>query len=354
MLVFCVASSSLGQETVAEQVADAAVSLDVESRQAVLTPGDPIFVRFLMHNRSALNVTAGVAAPVTSRARGLPPEAVLGSAEQPALQLFYTGQEPPYADRDAVPPLEGALASEDAGLGTLILGPGASTGVEIDLQQVFGVLRYSGRYEVVWRPQDGAFGTARTTFTLESRKEAIIVTDYGKITFELLYEDSPKNVANFLELVRENFYDGLDFHAIVPGQIIQGGDPAGDGTGMRPDGATVPAEFESDHVFQMGTLGMSHKPEQPDSASAQFFITLTRLPELDGKYTPIGQARDEQSYRTLLEMSAVTVDENYEPRDPVVIRSITLVDTDRNRTRVRELGAERQSNERPRGQRVNP
>jgi cyclophilin family peptidyl-prolyl cis-trans isomerase len=309
----------------------------------VPAPGAPLVVRFLLHNTSSDPITVPGTSP-TPAGIGLPAETILGTAAEPAVSLVYQGTSENFTDNMPVPLAEGVFDADDATtVHETLLSPQCSLGRALDLRDVFAELRYSGRYELIWRPLGGRYGERRLSFRLESRKEAVIVTDYGKVTFELFYEDAPLNVANFLELVRREFYDGLPIHAIVPGQVIQAGCPVGDGSGMRPDGETVPAEFDSPHVFKIGTLGMSRKPGDPDSASCQFFITLTRLPELDGKYTIIGEARDEQSLRTLLELSAVSVNENYVPREPVVIRSIVLVDVDRDITRVRELGASRRA-----------
>ena len=317
--------------------------LGLEMTSTVPAPGSPLVVRFLLHNTSSDPITV----PGTSRTPagiGLPAETILGTAAEPALALIYHGTAEDYADNLPVTLSEDVFDADGVAATTeTLLSPQCSLGRALDLRDVFAELRYSGRYELVWRPLGGRYGERRLNFRLESRKQAVIVTDYGKITFELFYEDAPQNVANFLELVRREFYDGLPIHAIVPGQVIQAGCPVGDGSGMRPDGQTVPAEFDSPHVFKTGTLAMSRKPGDPDSASCQFFITLTRLPELDGKYTIIGEARDEQSLRTLLELSAVSVNDNYVPREPVIIRSIVLVDVDRDITRVRELGASRRA-----------
>ena len=91
------------------------------------------------------------------------------------------------------------------------------------------------------------------------------------------------------------------------------------------DGKTVPAEF-SDTPIELGTLVMAHKPDDPNSASCQFFIALARLEDLDGKYTVIGQARDDESLRTLNQLAALPTNRSDRPVKPLVIRSINLVD----------------------------
>jgi len=107
------------------------------------------------------------------------------------------------------------------------------------------------------------------------------------MTVELWNDVAPKHVENFLKLGREGFYDDLKFHRILPGFMIQGGCPRGDGTGGP--GWSVDAEF-NDREHQPGTLSMARSVD-PDSAGSQFFICLTRerCRHLDGEYTAFGQ-----------------------------------------------------------------
>jgi len=113
----------------------------------------------------------------------------------------------------------------------------------------------------------------------------VVETDRGKLVIELFPEVAPKTIARFLNLAQKGFYNGLTFHRVVPKFLIQGGDPAGDGTGGS--GKTIPAEFsEKKHVT--GTVGMA-RTKDPDSADSQFYICLEPQPFLDGKYTVFGQ-----------------------------------------------------------------
>jgi cyclophilin family peptidyl-prolyl cis-trans isomerase len=116
----------------------------------------------------------------------------------------------------------------------------------------------------------------------------IIETDRGKLTLELYPEVAPRTVARFAELVKRGFYNGLTFHRVVPKFLIQGGDPAGDGTGGS--GLPIPAEF-SEKKHGTGTVGMARRRD-PDSADSQFYICLEPQPFLDGKYTVFGQVVD--------------------------------------------------------------
>src|SRR5712691_12961980 len=113
----------------------------------------------------------------------------------------------------------------------------------------------------------------------------LIETDRGKLTLELFPGVAPKTVARFVELVKKGFYNGLTFHRVVPKFLIQGGDPAGDGTGGS--GLPIPAEF-SEKKHMIGTVGMAHTKD-PESADSQFYICLEPQPFLDGKYTVFGQ-----------------------------------------------------------------
>ncbi|MCH2160451.1 MAG: peptidylprolyl isomerase [Phycisphaerales bacterium] len=119
---------------------------------------------------------------------------------------------------------------------------------------------------------------------------AIIETSHGSITVELWDDVAPNHVENFLELARKGFYDGLSFHRIVPGFVIQGGCPNGTGTGGP--GHSVNAEF-NDREHVKGVLSMA-RSAHPDSAGSQFFICLGRehCQHLDGDYTAFGAVVD--------------------------------------------------------------
>jgi cyclophilin family peptidyl-prolyl cis-trans isomerase len=117
---------------------------------------------------------------------------------------------------------------------------------------------------------------------------AVIEMDAGKITIELFEKDAPRTVENFVKLAKRGFYDGLTFHRVVPGFVVQGGDPNGDGTGGP--GYNIKGEFNSrKHVT--GTVAMA-RSQSPDSAGSQFYITLAPQPFLDGKYSVFGQVGD--------------------------------------------------------------
>ena len=282
-------------------------------------PSQPIAVRFTLFNPTdepvELPVVRSDEAPdgIT-----LPRSLIIGNSAQPALSIAYENERP-------VPIQPGA---GDAGQGPqepLRLAPRASLGAELDLSVLYPQLRYSGDYRLEWQPLGGSVAPASLSFRVETRKDAVLVTDYGKITFSLLYDQAPRNLENFMELVRTRFYDSKTIHRVVPHFIIQGGSPDGTGKGTRPDGKLVPAELH-DAPFELGTLAMARKPNDPHSASCQFFVSLARLPELDRKYTVIGQARDEESLRTLQVLSELPTNTQGRPTRPLAIRFFTLVD----------------------------
>ncbi len=120
--------------------------------------------------------------------------------------------------------------------------------------------------------------------------KAVISTSLGDMTVELWNDVAPNHVENFLKLGSSGFYNNLTFHRILPGFMVQGGCPKGDGTGGP--GWNVNAEF-NDRKHQPGTLSMA-RSNDPDSAGSQFFICLTRekCRHLDGSYTAFGQVID--------------------------------------------------------------
>lgn len=122
----------------------------------------------------------------------------------------------------------------------------------------------------------------------------IVVKDYGTIKLELDADTAPISVTNFVKLAKEGFYDGLTFHRIISGFMIQGGDPNGDGTGGSEE--TIKGEFkdngvENDISHVRGVISMARSMEN-DSASSQFFIVHKDSTFLDGKYAGFGKVTD--------------------------------------------------------------
>ena len=119
----------------------------------------------------------------------------------------------------------------------------------------------------------------------------IEMEDGGVIRAELYPDVAPKTVENFVSLVQKGFYDGVIFHRVIPGFMIQGGDPTG--TGMGGPGHTIPGEFtangfKNDLKHTRGVLSMARTMD-PNSAGSQFFIMHMYAPHLDGQYAAFGK-----------------------------------------------------------------
>lgn len=114
----------------------------------------------------------------------------------------------------------------------------------------------------------------------------LLTVPAGQIWIELFPETAPKHVESFLSLIGKGYYNGLTFHRVEPGFVIQGGCP--DGTGTGGPGYTIPGEFSKTRHHVKGTLAMA-RTSDPDSAGSQFYICLDRIPHLDGNYTIFGQ-----------------------------------------------------------------
>jgi len=141
-----------------------------------------------------------------------------------------------------------------------------------------------------------------------SRLRVTIQTTRGKIRFRLYPLDAPRTAKRVATLVSEGFYNGLLFHRVEPGFVIQGGDPTGTGSGGS--GQTLAAEFNSrKHV--LGAVAMA-RGEAPDSADSQFYISLGNHPQLDGRYTVFGQVVEGAEVLTQIQagdrMTALTLE----------------------------------------------
>lgn len=156
----------------------------------------------------------------------------------------------------------------------------------------------------------------------------IDVKDYGKITIELKPEVAPITVENFKKLVNEHFYDGLTFHRIMEGFMIQGGDPLGNGTGGSDE--TIKGEFsqngfENKLSHTRGVVSMA-RSNDPDSASSQFFIVHEDSTFLDGQYAAFGVVTDGMDVVDKIAKDAKPTDSNgtISASEQPVINSITL------------------------------
>jgi peptidyl-prolyl cis-trans isomerase B (cyclophilin B) len=121
----------------------------------------------------------------------------------------------------------------------------------------------------------------------ETNRTAIIETDKGTIKFTLYEQEAPITTANFVGLAEQGFYDGLIFHRVEPGFVIQGGDPHGNGTGGSGKNIRLEVSPQLKHG-EAGAVAMA-RAQHPDSASSQFYITLAPTPFLDGQYAVFGR-----------------------------------------------------------------
>jgi cyclophilin family peptidyl-prolyl cis-trans isomerase len=122
-----------------------------------------------------------------------------------------------------------------------------------------------------------------------SRATVVMVTSSGTVKFKFYPKDAPNTVNRFIELVGKGFYNGLKFHRVVPGFVVQGGDPKGDGTGGS--GQRLKAEFNTRRHIE-GTVAMARAGSDPDSADSQFYFSLGTFPHLDRNYTVFGQVTE--------------------------------------------------------------
>ncbi|MHC4066222.1 MAG: peptidylprolyl isomerase [Planctomycetota bacterium] len=207
----------------------------------------------------------------------------------------------------------------------LVLGPHASVGIGVEVTQYYRVLRAPGRFRLQWNPYGGAITSNSLVIEVAAPKQALIQTDDGTLVVRFFYEEAPNHIANFLDLARAGFYDNLTFHRIIPGYYIQGGCPNGDGTGIRPDGIKLDAEV-SDRPMQRGTVCMARLEDDLGSASCQFLICNTRVPQWDGKYTVFGELFGEESLATLDKLMAAETTPGGAPKKRLYMRAVRVVD----------------------------
>ena len=181
---------------------------------------------------------------------------------------------------------------------------------------------------------DGAADTADTSENEELltglHHVTIDVQDYGTISLELDADTAPISVTNFINLANEGFYDGLTFHRIISGFMIQGGDPNGNGTGGSEK--TIKGEFsangvENDISHVRGVISMA-RANDPDSGSSQFFIVHEDSTFLDGQYAAFGHVTDGMDVVDAI-CEAVPVQDNngtVAVADQPVITAVTVVD----------------------------
>lgn len=178
-------------------------------------------------------------------------------------------------------------------------------------------------------------GCNKSKYSVKHPKVQIEMEDGGKMILELYPEYAPETVDNFITLAEEGFYDGLTFHRIIKGFMIQGGDPNGDGTGGS--GKTIKGEFANNGFTKnklshtRGVISMARKSNDPNSATSQFFIMHGDAPYLDGNYAAFGKLIE--GYDVLDKIANTPVDPNPSnptelsvPKEEVRIKTVTVLE----------------------------
>jgi len=153
--------------------------------------------------------------------------------------------------------------------------------------------------------------------------EITLDTTLGPIRLKLDSASAPGHVRNMVALAQSGYYDGVTFHRIIKGFMIQGGCPEGTGTGGP--GYKIKAEFNPT-PHEPGVLSMA-RTSDPNSAGSQFFICLERVPHLDNQYTAFGRTADAASLDVVRAIGTVRTGANDRPVEPVVIKKATVTKT---------------------------
>lgn len=158
----------------------------------------------------------------------------------------------------------------------------------------------------------------------ENTVNIVIDTNMGEIKAELYPDIAPVTVKNFVDLIKKGFYNGLTFHRVIEGFMIQGGCPKGNGTGGP--GYCIKGEFRANGVkndlkHERGVLSMARAMD-PDSAGSQFFIMHETSPHLDGQYAAFGKVTD--GMNVVDRIASVRTDFNDRPLEKVVINEMRV------------------------------
>ena len=149
-------------------------------------------------------------------------------------------------------------------------------------------------------------------------------TNQGTIKAELFHDVAPNTVNNFISLVKRGFYDGLIFHRVIPGFMIQGGDPQG--TGMGGPGYSIKGEFimnnfNNELLHKRGVLSMA-RSQSPNSAGSQFFIMVDDAPHLNAQYASFGQVIE--GMEAVDKIVAAQRDYNDRPLENQIMEKVTV------------------------------
>lgn len=189
------------------------------------------------------------------------------------------------------------------------------------------ILQEGPFFEAVFYYEKGVFQNYQVKFGGKMNPKMRLRLENGdEMILELYPEIAPKTVDNFVHLVEKGFYDGLTFHRVIPGFMIQGGCPQGSGTGGP--GYAIPGEFKSNNFdnplkHEQGVLSMA-RSMMPDSAGSQFFIMHKNSPHLDGEYAAFGKVIE--GLDVLDRIAAVATGAQDKPLEDVVIDRIDLLE----------------------------
>jgi len=170
-------------------------------------------------------------------------------------------------------------------------------------------------------PSQGDASPKQTEVAAKKNSMAVFETSKGNFRVELFEDKAPITTKNFISLVNKGFYNGLIFHRVIEGFMIQGGDPNGNGTGGP--GYKIPDEFHRDlrHSSE-GILSMANAG--PNTGGSQFFITLAPTPWLDNKHAVFGKVVEEMD--VVRAIGKVKTGAQDKPLEDVVIKKITIVE----------------------------
>jgi len=151
---------------------------------------------------------------------------------------------------------------------------------------------------------------------------AYVTTNLGSFQIELFEERAPKTTKNFIDLVEKGYYDGVVFHRVIEGFMLQGGCPTGNGTGGP--GYTIPDEFHAELTHDSeGVLSMANSG--PNSGGSQFFVTLAPTTWLDGKHAVFGKVIEGMDMVHTIGSTATGPGDR--PLEPVVMESVSIIST---------------------------
>jgi peptidyl-prolyl cis-trans isomerase B (cyclophilin B) len=161
----------------------------------------------------------------------------------------------------------------------------------------------------------------------------IIETDFGEIQFGLFRDEAPTNVENIVKLVRQDFYNGTTFHRVIPGFVIQGGDPNTKDNNPSNDGYGGPGYYVKDeisksHKHLTGTVALAKAAD--DQNGSQFYICLAEQKFLDGKYTIVGQVIE--GMKVAQEIAQVKTDRNDRPIENVTMKKVYMKEKEEEKT----------------------